>query len=360
MTCPASLFGPQEDQSSAYADEGTAAHSLAAECWLLGSEPASYVGKKVGEFEVTEEMADAVQIFLDTITATISRLSESGETPQVMIETQLVSEPFPDFGGTADCLVYTSAELVVIDFKYGAGVSVEVVGNLQLLCYAVLACVALDLAASNYRLVVVQPRKEHPDGPVREWAPSLGEFRSQTERIYNAIETATDGKFSGGEHCRWCPRKVHCPELYQLTIEQARTEFKDVEADMTPERAAEVMQKAKAVSIYIDAVESWAHGQMEKGVSVPGFKLVYAYANREYCVDEPELLKRLKKLKVAKADAFVTTLKSPAQLEKVTGKEFVNAICDRALKGTTVVPETDNRPAVVRQTAADEFANVKD
>lgn len=145
-------------------------------------------------------------------------------------------------------------------------------------------------------------------------------------------------------------------------MEQARAEFKEVQTEMTPERAAEVMGQAKAVSIYLDAVETWAHGQMDKGVQIPGFKLVYAYSNRAYCVDEAEILKRLKKLKVPKGEAFETKLKSPAQLEKVkgVGKEFVNAVCDRALKGTTVVPETDNRSAVVRQSAADEFANLKD
>lgn len=371
MMCTASVFGPQDNTSSSYAEEGTAAHALAAECWVLGSDPAERIGQKIENVEVTEEMAQGVQIFLDAIQSSISRTSERlqlGDAAKVLIESFLQDPTCEDFGGTADALIWGTdgKSLEIIDFKYGAGVSVEVENNSQLMCYAWLAIRSLEAAGMVFDLLsvtmtVVQPRKEHELGPVRSWTVSMKDLEVFGNQILNIIELlskADEGHFRTGDHCRWCPRKVHCPKLYELTIENAKKEF-SMDAEMTPERAAELMGVAKIVNSYLDAVGEWAHGQMEKGVSVPGFKLVHAFSNRAYCVEEPEILKRLKKLKVAKADAYVTTLKSPAQLEKVTGKEFVNSVCDRALKGTTVVPLSDNRPAVERKTAADEFANVE-
>jgi hypothetical protein len=372
MTCTASVFGPQDNTSSSYAEEGTAAHALAAECWVLGSDPAERIGQMIENVEVTEEMAQGVQIFLDALQAAVSQLEESAEESGAkaasLIELFMEAPGVPEFGGTADAVVWLpkGSSLHVIDFKYGAGVTVEAENNPQLLCYAWLAVQMLKTAGIPMKLetvtmTVVQPRREHAAGPIRSSTVSVLEVEQFGQKILDRIEilsNADEGVFAAGDHCRWCPRKVHCPKLYELTIENAKKEF-SMDAEMTPERAAELMGIAKIVNSYLDAVGEWAHGQMEKGVTVPGFKLVHAFSNRAYCVEESEILKRLKKLKVAKSDAYVTTLKSPAQLEKVTGKEFVNSVCDRALKGTTVVPLSDNRPAVDRKTAADEFANVE-
>lgn len=359
LACPASTFGPQEEQQSSYADEGTAAHQLAAECWVMGTDPATRIGETINGFPVTEEMANAVQIFLDVLTQTVNELSVNGHQADVLIEHTMESSLCSDFGGTADAIVYGPEYLRIVDFKYGAGVAVEVEHNPQLKCYAWLSLTGLDCDPSMVCMTVVQPRRDHPDGPVRSWSTTAAEIRDFGQMVLGCIEAAEEGSFNVGDHCRWCPRKVHCPELQRYTLEIAKQEFADVQQTLTPEAAADLMEKAGAVESFLEAVKQWAHGQLDKGVPVPGFKLVHAFANRAYCVEESEILKRLKKLKVAKADAFVTSLKTPAQLEKVTGKEFVNSICDRALKGTTVVPESDKRPAVVRQSARDEFANLE-
>lgn len=376
MACPASVFGPQEDRTSEYAEEGTAAHQLAVDCRLLGISPAERIGEKVNGFEVTQEMADAVQIYLDTIEAEI-RLHEDQMVSQdklgdvcCSLELTLEHPALKDFGGTTDCAIWSPGLVTVVDFKYGAGVAVEAEENLQLVCYASLVTECLDLMVENYRLIIVQPRKEHPKGPVRIWrASTLLTIRDLSEmikqRIWN-IEHAPGVQitFEAGDHCRWCPRKVHCPELHRLTVETAKAEFADagtgaISADMTPDKAAELLSVSSVISDYLDSIRQWAHGQMDKGVPIPGFKLVHAFANRAWSVDEETILKGLKRLKIQKKDAFETKLKSPAQLEKVAGKEFVNSVTERALKGTTVVPESDNRPAVVRQSARDEFANLE-
>src|SRR3990172_8181607 len=85
--------------TSAYAAEGTAAHELAAACLEHGQNAAQYIDHAIGadghEFIVDDEMAEAVQVYLD------------------YVRSQWIS-PEPGV-------------LVVCDYKHGSGVAVEVV-----------------------------------------------------------------------------------------------------------------------------------------------------------------------------------------------------------------------------------------
>ena len=162
------------------------------------------------------------------------------------------------------------------------------------------------------------------------------------------------GELSAGDHCRWCPGKVNCSALRQQTLAIARQEF--AEEDMTPELAAEVLASRIAIESYLKSVECWAHGQMDKGFSVPGYKLVNTLGNRRYGIDEAEIVRRCRNRRFGKKQIYKTELLSPAQLEKVIGKELLAPMVERPSKGTRVVPESDKRPAVVRQSASEEFA----
>ena len=61
--------------ASSYAEEGSDAHALAALCLTKNHNPGFYIGKKVDhdgrKFTVTEEMADAVQDYVDAVDAVI-------------------------------------------------------------------------------------------------------------------------------------------------------------------------------------------------------------------------------------------------------------------------------------------------
>lgn len=363
LKCPASLEGDYPDESSVYAREGTAAHELAQVCFALDCSPADFVGREIDGFQVTEEMADAVQVYLDTIAAAKKDLEElTGVEPDVSIEVYIQESPL--FGGTIDCLIEADYQIAIVDFKYGAGVVVEVEQNPQLLSYAILAAShrihEQGTKTEGATLYVVQPRATHAEGPVRIWEPTMSELSQFRQSVEAAIQSYQEGgpkSFCAGDHCRWCPRKVDCPELYQLTVETARAEFKTDE--MTPERAAEILGLAPALTGYLGAVENWVHGQLDKGIPVPGFKLVATWSNRKYKVDESVVLKECRKVKLGKKDIYDSVLKSPAKLEKIAGKPLVNRLVERVETGTTVVPESDKRPAVDRKTAAEEFAGIE-
>lgn len=352
LACPGSLtIGTESDSANRYTAEGSVAHEIAYQCLEFGLLPDSFLGKTISqdgfEIEVTEEMVTSIQIYLDAV----ERLADGEE---IVLEQRIEHSTWAEFGGTIDCLVPTRN--LVIDFKYGAGVAVEVDGNTQLQCYALLYLDKYNQGCiEDVHLVIVQPRASHPDGPVREWTASDIRLNILEERLARTIGVDIE-EFHAGDWCRWCPHKVQCPELYELTIKTAQDEFKP--EGMTSEKAAGILATSGAIAKYLEAVEQWVHGQLDKGFEVPGFKLVNTYTNREYCFDEPTIEKRCKSKGFGKKQIYKTEILSPAQLEKVVGKELISSLTERKLKGTTVVPESDRREAVKRMTAAEEFAGV--
>jgi hypothetical protein len=352
LACPGSLtIGSESDSANQYTAEGSVAHEIAYQCLEFGLLPDSFLGKTIVqdgfEIEVTEEMVVSIQIYLDAV----ERMADGEE---IVLEQRIEHSVWAEFGGTLDCLVPTRN--LVIDFKYGAGVAVEVDGNTQLQCYALLY---LDKYNNGYiedvTVVIVQPRANHPDGPVRQWIATSHRLYILKEQLGETIGVINE-TFHAGDWCRWCPHKAQCPELYELTLKTAQQEFKP--AGMTAEKAAEILETSEAVTKYLEAVKQWVHGQLDKGLPVPGYKLVNTYTNRQYCFDEPTIEKRCKAKGFGKKQIYTTELLSPAQLEKVVGKELISSLTERKLRGTTVVPESDRREAVERLTAADEFAGV--
>jgi hypothetical protein len=290
-------------------------------------------------------MVDGVNVYLEVLAA----------HPHAYLETRIEHSEIPGFGGTVDCFDVNTFH--VIDFKYGAGIAVEAERNLQLTCYALLALDKFNIEnLFNVRLTIVQPRAHHPGGPIRSWVADADFLQDTLDRIKAIANGERSDALHAGDHCRWCPAKAQCPELYEMTLISAKQEFSADEMNVA--KAAQILQKRSAIEGYLDAIEKWIHGQLDKGVDVPGFKLVNRYGNRRYCVDEATVEKRCKSKGFGKKQIFETSLLSPAQLEKVVGKDLIATLVERPHLGTTVVPSDDKREAVQRLNASDEFANL--
>ena len=69
MNCPGSvrLCRTIPNESSAAAEEGTAAHELAETCLKSGQDAVEFIDRTVHGFTVDEDMAEAVQVYLDYI-----------------------------------------------------------------------------------------------------------------------------------------------------------------------------------------------------------------------------------------------------------------------------------------------------
>ena len=230
FACPGSVKACADapDNESVYAAEGTAAHELAAACLEKTpfKAPEDFLGKAFNGFEVTEEMAEAVEVYRTAI------LDEYEMGDELMVEQRFdLSHVYPGCFGTNDALLYRESEglLIVYDYKHGRGVPVEVEGNKQLLYYALGACTGKhNRRVEQVELVIVQPRCPHPNGPVRRWrfdAVDLLDFEAELRAA--ARRTEDSDERHAGSHCKFCPAAPTCEALRNHALEAAKAEFTD-------------------------------------------------------------------------------------------------------------------------------------
>ncbi|MEK7705893.1 MAG: DUF2800 domain-containing protein, partial [Myxococcota bacterium] len=269
------------DTSSIFADEGTAAHELADNCLRHGFDAERFIGETIvvknNAFTVDEEMADAVQEYLDYVRALV------GVGDELMVE-QGFDLSFVRDGmyGTNDASVYRreSRELHVIDYKHGKGYAVSVHDNPQLKYYALGAVGAR--AVDKIVITVVQPRAHHRDGPIRSQeidAVDLVEFVNELRAAADATAVA-GATLAPGEWCKFCPAAGICPALHSRALEIAQTDFA-VEA-MRPGELAAVLDQASLVDHWMRGVWAYAQNIVDTGGEVPGWKMVRGRANRRW------------------------------------------------------------------------------
>lgn len=122
------------------------------------------------------------------------------------------------FTGTVDLLIESPETLVIGDLKYGKGL-VEVPNNLQMMCYLV-GAVHRYGPRDSYRLVILQPRGNHPQGPIREWELTHEQFLGFAKELEAAIAANLNGgKATVGPHCReYCNVLPVCPAARQHSL----------------------------------------------------------------------------------------------------------------------------------------------
>lgn len=363
INCPGSvrLSEDMPNTSSEYAREGTAAHELSEMCLRSGKASISFLGEEIEGFEVDEEMAEAVQVYVDAV----NKLAEGNVlTVEQRFSLEALNPPAPMFG-TADAVIWEerTRTLYVVDLKYGAGVPVKVENSPQLSYYALGAMLAQEaqhgILPEKVVMTIVQPRYHHPDGPVRtfeidsytlrcEWAEDLMKYANAT--------LEPDAPINPGDHCKFCPAQAKCPALHAQALALAQTEFDDNFSPPAPEalsdaQIGDILSKAGVFKSWVNAVQAYAADKIAKGGHIPGYKLVAKRAQRKW-IDEQEAADLLENMGLEEDDLYVRKMISPAQAEEKLGKK--KAIKDRLASavvaissGNTIAPITDKRPAVV-------------
>lgn len=356
MTCPGSvkLSANLPNYTTEYAAEGTAAHTLAEQCYTSGMQPETFIGTKmhVAEFEieVTQEMCDAVHVYLGAIDLVVSDGAAVGGVARAEVRFHLASV-HPDLFGTGDFVHFNPATktLTVLDYKHGAGKPVEVKNNSQLKYYALGALLELKVGADKVVYGIIQPRCPHPDGPVRTEtidALDLLEFADDLVKAATATEDP-NAPLVTGDHCRWCPAAAICPALKEKANMAASTAFKPV-SPYDAVALAKTLSELDMVEAWCKSVREFAYSEAERGETIPGFKLVAKRATRKW-LDAVAARTWLLSKGVNKTDIETTPeLKTPAQIEKVIGKELAKALPEfvkAESSGHTLVPNDDKRPA---------------
>ena len=265
--CPGSLAmeAPMPDSSSAFADEGTLAHALAAHC-LEGEHNAKLFACSVAKFEyvdhgvekeadITEEMAREVQKYLDAVRA----LADGHE---LMVEQRLPffgpahtfkvpppdTDHVPEQFGTSDAVILAGAEIIIVDLKYGRGVQVYAAHNEQLMLYALAAYHEFSLVQdfATVRVCVHQPRLNHFD----EWACTVEDLLAFEQKAmaaaYHALQVAEFENPQAYEShlrpsedaCRFCKAKGVCPALRDQVLTTVAGDF-EVLLDFGPSEGQE-------------------------------------------------------------------------------------------------------------------------
>jgi len=378
-----------EKAASVYALEGTAAHSLAQACLATGPDgalPDDFIGQTFDGFEVTEEMAEAVQVYVE-----LCRGYMRMPGAQWLIEQRLnlaaINPPVPMFG-TADfvCLLTEQRLVVNVDYKHGKGIAVEAQGNPQPKYYALGVLLGFpDIRIDTVEVIIVQPRT--PGQAVKRAVYDSVEILGwSVDLIAKAYETqGPDAKFVPGSHCRFCKANGQCPAQAQQSLAVAQIEFDDA-ADfntkiepppfehLTPAQIGALLEKADTLDTFIDGLRATAQRMAENGEDIPGWKLVPRRATRKWA-NPDEAPAQLAALHVPEAEMWTRKFVSPAQAEKKltalirqTGSRAAEA--ERAAKtllaelivsvspGTALAPDDDTRPKIPARGTEFDFENL--
>lgn len=356
--CPGSIKLSEgiPNVASAYAEEGTRAHAFAAE-WLKGNGKMPPVPE-----DVDEDMVEACKVYVDHIFELAT-----GDGCRLFIEHGFdLQEIYPGAYGTNDAAVYKPSRrtLYVRDFKFGAGVFVEVRNNPQLLYYALGGLLEIQKLGCPVDLVdlgIVQPRCPGTIGPIRSYtidAVDLIDFAG--DLVFYADRTKDpQAPLKSGDHCRFCPAIHICPEVNKTRQDVAKYEFKEA-APYDPQLLKTALDSVPLLEAWIKRVNEFAYAEAEAGRTIPGYKLVDKRANRKWR-DETEVALYLGGLGVSEDLIFKPrAVKTPAKLEEAlpNHKEVLMKFVTKESSGHALVPESDKRPPA-KPKAKEEFSAIE-
>lgn len=363
--CPGSVKLSKDipNTSSEYADEGTNAHALAAECLngeYAGTDPVEWVNGGPHTFDgrvitVTQDMATAVQAYTNFLRDSW----QPGDHDNCEVRFDL-SRVYRGCFGTADHVRWrpSTKTLYVTDYKHGAGIPVDVRNNPQLRYYALGALVQCGYPAQKVVMRIVQPRCDHADGPIREEeidAIELLDFRTDL-RAYAAATENADAPLVTGDHCRFCPagRARKCPAIEDGKRNAVKAAFAPG-LPYDPAELTRALDSRDVVKAWLKNLDEFAYAEAESGRYVGhGYKIVEKRATRKFRSDG-EVIERCQEKGFKPEDYYDRSLKSPAQLEKVVGKKVLDDLIVSESSGHVLVPDSDKRPAVTRQPVQDAF-----
>lgn len=382
--CPPSamLEASLPDENSAYAEEGTLAHSI---CELKLSK--LFTDKNMTErtyksrlkkLQGSELYQTEMENYTDEYADYVSEIAFSFPVvPFIRIEeTVHYSSWAPEGFGTVDCLIIYGSDMHVIDFKYGKGVPVKAEGNYQLSLYALGAYQEYGFLFNieNVHLHIIQPRIPNNSS----WSTSMKELLVWGEKVVKpAAEKAIkgEGEFRPADYCSG-DKENYCREGFckaygrcRATAEKNMSLFEDawdkqrnsrrIPPMMTWEEVGQLLKKAMFLKSWVENLEKLSLERIVSGGEVPGWKIIEGRSNRT--ITDPDAA--FKELMEAGYEEAVLYDRKPVPLgilEKLISKEDKQNILAKHItkpKGKpTLAPEDDARPAMVLQQVSAEEA----
>ena len=387
-----------EERSGPAAIDGTHSHTLLEHCIKAGlADPTLMVGVRLmddeGEFVIDADRAARVKMAIEYVKSRVTHLNGMAEVvPETRVDPQWFTNR-DDLSGTVDIQIISGDVLEIIDYKDGMA-EVPAEGNLQLQQYALgklAECRKGHNVPDQYpwhevRMTIIQPKLALRGGgtPITTWTVPVSELLTKISVLVDQAR-ATDNPdaplIPGDSQCKYCRAKGACSALAGNVMKEVGIMFQPIAdqtfeiaqqsadrdpAVMSDDQIRQVMEAAPLMRQLLEAVEKEALRRLEAGQSIPGLKLVNGRGSRTWALPEEEMAKKLVKMGIPKTAIYETKLVSPAKAEKLVWEkrdgtkvsltprqmsrmeqEYVSKMAGKL----TVVPESDSRPAVVKNAA---------
>lgn len=363
MSCPPSALLEAEypDQGSAYAEEGTYAHSLAETLLRLWNTQGVSHKAKTEEIRTlsqnkyhNQSLEEHVQAYVNLVKAKYREACKRSKDAFLGIERRVdFSTWVPGGFGTADAVILSDGQMEIVDLKFGRGVRVVAQDNPQIRLYALGALDEYDLLydIETVRMTICQPRVEEGITTEEMTVEALCRWAEQELAPRAQLAAAGEGDFAVGTWCTFCKHRGRCRARAEEALRLVQKDFalKDP-YELTPEEIGAALHDADSYIKWIKDIQQTALEDLMRGQSVPGWKAVAGRSNRTYA--DPEAVAAA--LTAAGYDPAAIyaprELKGLTALEKAVGKKKLERIAGTFIvkpEGKpTLAPEDDVRPAL--------------
>ncbi len=346
INCPGSVALVQKmppKPSSKYADEGTLLHNVMAELIMSEEPPEYYIGTRYEDqiltFELVEEKILPALRALDVI--------DPEHKMEIEAETRVgFGDLLPGVFGSTDLIGRLGNRAVVLDWKFGDGVMVEVEENPQLMFYAAAAMRTKEAqwafeGATEIEMVIVQPPE------VRRWVTTPERIAKFELELVQAVKQAMkpDAQLAVGDHCRWCAAKPICPKMTGAVDRALKVQIEALPAA----QISNYLKNADMLEEWIKDLRALALQMLESGAKLPEYKLVAKRAIRSWS-DEEKAKVALFAYGLTESEVMETSVVSPAKAEKALKKRKIGLPEDLVVaisSGNTLASVDDPRPEVM-------------
>lgn len=358
LMCPGSIKLSKDMPSyeSKYATEGTEAHACLE--FLLKNrkqlQPAIFLAEKKYSRDMVQHALESVEYILK---------HTKGKDSKLFIETRVDSSAFTtkDQFSTLDVAIaqFDKRTLHIMDYKYGAGIPVEVKDNSQLIYYGLAMLLHIGHKQFDHVvLTVLQPRAEHHTGDtIRTHQMTVEEVLKWGVKFKKGVKAALaeNPPLASGDHCQFCPAKIKCPVLREQSFKDAAIDFSPVKSDIGTlpkiqdiKDIGKLLAACEKLEVFIAAVKERAYNDAKRGIKVNGYKLVAQRTSRQW--NNPDKVQKIAVKALGSAALTEPKLLSPAQFEKKFKKkkaamEWLKKNVVHKPGGITLAKESDKRKA---------------
>jgi len=373
--CPGSVEAQAKidiiEPSNPAALEGLAIHELAAKCLKHDIDPYECIGEtievkdnysEIVEFEVSDDFAFAVRMYRNTI---LEILSEHGlDQKALQIETSFVlPEVDSKAKGTTDCSFVAADTLYVFDLKGGRGIIVSPEENKQCMYYALRPYLDAKMFIRRVVIGIIQPRaKEGEFIKMWETTPArLEKFLLELKRAI-ALTRVPNPDFIQGSWCKYCRAQGNCSALQKSIVEQVQVAIPNIASvfpkitDLTAEQIGNALPSLEVLKGFIENLEGYAFTLASGGTDIPNYCLTRSKKQRRY-KDEQAVVDQFGE-QLGDDLYGERKVRTPAQLEKIVGKEELSDFVFVPEGDLKLVP-TKEAQDFVKRSVEEVFKNVE-